>query len=231
MYATTIEGENLGILKTEVDFRLSYLGLRARSKFVPHFAELYRWIEEECEPAKAVLESLGMGNASDCVGFSRFRQRCVRWGVWVSREEFARDCKLQFFDPTTVLDWRVLRAYVSRGMVPDLVRLGSTGNSVGRGGHGIRRGSQNRRRLRALPLENWVAQGFKPTEIFRFLSPFFMGLSWWQVYLHLSEVKARSAQPNVGLWKEREAAGLSCDPTLVSLRAELSLVLELQEWF
>jgi hypothetical protein len=126
--------------------------------------------------------------------FYRFRQRCVRWGFWVGLEEFSASSKLKCFDPGTVSHWSQLVNYLREGMVPQLARGTERAMSVGNGVEGVQvvaSGAGNRKRLRKLPLESWVEGGFGPTEIFRFLRPFFDGLTWWQVYLQVREVRER----------------------------------------
>ena len=186
-----LEEESVEALEVGDDRRISFLAGRTESKMVPYFNELFRRIEEECEPVSVVLESLGLNPRSDYLTFYHFRRRCVRWGVWVSGSEFAEFYRSKFFDPAAVSHWRELVGYLTKGLVPDLA--GSWRRSaIVRGGSRLATArSGNRNRLRRIPLENWVRQGFGPTEIFRFLRPFFTDLTWYQVYRQVREVRAR----------------------------------------
>jgi len=173
------------------DLRAAYLRGRTRSKMVPYFSVLYLRIEEECESARAVLNSLGLGSRSDYSVFYRFRQCCVRWGVWVSAREFAGLWNRKYFDPAAVSEWRELEGYLEKGMMPVLTgaRLSwAETKKGGAGGNAVTRSAGNRRRLRKLSLSSWIEKGYGPTEIFRFLRPFLKGLTWWQVYLQVQEV-------------------------------------------
>jgi hypothetical protein len=178
-----------------IDLRVSFLLARTRHKMVADFPELYRRIEEECERAGEVLASLGFSKLSDRVVFYRFRKRCLKWGVWVAADEFAassRSLGLSYFDPSVIKHWRDLRGYVAKGMVPALsVSFLQEVAAVRRGGgvEGVVGRVMNRRRLRKLPLDVWVTLGLTATEIWRFLEPFFVGLAWWQVYLHAREIR------------------------------------------
>jgi hypothetical protein len=182
---------NASGLPWENDPRVSYLAMRSRSKLVPFFAELYHRIEEEFEPAYQVLKSLGMGTVSDFSLFYRFRKKCCRLGVWVGATEFSASSQVGFFEPAAIKHWRDLIEYSRSGMVPRF-KAGAAESAVENTGLGaVYSWTVNRGRLGALALEKWLNQGFGPTAIFRFLAPFFKGLTWWQVYLQVQKIRRK----------------------------------------
>ena len=181
--------ERMSALESGVDLRVCFLLSRTANRMVRYFVELYRQIEEECEPASRVLEKLGLNRKADALVFYRFRKRCIRWGVWMSERDFAASSKRRYFDPASISHWSLLSPYLEKGMVPALTDssvhvLASGKRSVG---DIAANRSVNRKKLRKLPLDVWVGMGFSATEIWRFLRPFLQGLTWWQVYLHLRD--------------------------------------------
>ena len=181
--------EGMSALESGVDLRVCFLLSRTANRMVRYFVELYRQIEEECEPASRVLEKLGLNRKADALVFYRFRKRCIGWGVWMSERDFAASSKRRYFDPASISHWSQLSPYLEKGMVPaltdSLVPVVVSGKGIGEDMAANR--AVNRKKLRKLPLDVWVGMGFSATEIWRFLHPFLQGLTWWQVYLHLRE--------------------------------------------
>jgi hypothetical protein len=177
-----------------MDLRVCFLLSRTGNRMIRYFVELYRQIEEECEPASRVLEKLGLNRKADALVFYRFRKRCIRWGVWMSERDFAASSKRRYFDPAIISHWSHLSPYLEKGMVPALTESSLPvivfGKRAERGDVAPNR-AVNRKKLRKLPLDVWVGLGFSATEIWRFLHPFFQGLTWLQVYLHLREVRKK----------------------------------------
>jgi hypothetical protein len=176
-------------LESGVDLRLCFLRSRTANRMVEYFVDLYRQIEEECEPASTVLEKLGLVRKADALVFYRFRKRCIRWGVWMSEQDFAASSKGRYFDPARICHWSHLCPYLEKGMVPALTASPAILVSADQSGEDVVTANRavNRKKLRKLPLDVWVKMGFSATEIWRFLRPFLQGLTWWQVYLHLRE--------------------------------------------
>ena len=178
-----------------IDLRVSFLLARTRHKMVAAFPELYRRIEDECEPVAEVLQSLGFLKLADRLVFYRFRKRCLKWGVWVSAEEFSAFDERKYFDPALISHWRDLRGYLEKGMVPaltDAFLRGAGAVKVGEQDSRLRQGDWSVGQPTAFeeaPFRSLGADGVQPTEIWRFLEPFLPGLRWWQVYLHLREVR------------------------------------------
>ena len=214
--------EGMSALESGVDLRVCFLLSRTANKMVRYFVELYRQIEEECEPASRVLEKLGLNRKADALVFYRFRKRCIGWGVWMSEGDFAASSKRRYFDPGSISHWSQLSPYLEKGMVPaltdSLVPVVVSGKRVGED-IGANR-AVNRKKLRKLPLDVWVGMGFSATEIWRFLHPFFQGLTWWQVYLHLREGWKKG-------WKKVQRFGAAVGVAfgdafgLISARAEM----------
>ena len=107
-------------VESGVDLRLCFLRSRTANRMVEYFVDLYRQIEEECEPASTVLEKLGLVRKADALVFYRFRKRCIRWGVWMSEQDFAASSKGRYFDPARICHWSHLCPYLEKGMVPAL---------------------------------------------------------------------------------------------------------------
>ena len=197
-----------------VDLRLCFLRSRTANRMVEYFVDLYRQIEEECEPASTVLEKLGLVRKADALVFYRFRKRCIRWGVWMSEQDFAASSKGRYFDPARICHWSHLCPYLEKGMVPALTASPAILVSADQSGEDVVTANRavNRKKLRKLPLDVWVKMGFSATEIWRFLRPFLQGLTWWQVYLHLREGWRKG-------WNKIQRAGVAFG--LVSPRGEV----------